>query len=311
MALCTASTASGSTRQKSGRWILLGLLGGVLLALFYKSLAPHQILFDNDTPLGVLMAECNHMPGRFAGTWRDLVWLGWESPAASPNITMVLTTLLSPVAYLKIYAPFTLLFLGFSAWLFFRQLNFSPMVCVLGGVAAALNGHFFSIACWGWGNWNLSAGCTFLAMAALYTKSIPKFWEKAVLAGLAVGMGVMEGYDVGAILSVYLGSFIILRTFNDDVPFGRRVLNAVVAQTLVVLFAAIIAFHAMKTVIETQLEEWPPWRRTPKPSRRAGTPPPNGACLKWKRCGLLSPAFLVIGSAATSPKPTAPVPIGA
>jgi hypothetical protein len=246
--------APGSTRQISGRWILLGLLGGILLALFYRSLDPHQVLFANDGPLGFLMAENNRMPGRFAGTWRDLVWLGGEGAAASPNITMVLLTLLSPVAYLKIYAPFTLLFLGFSAWLFFRQLNFNPMVCVLGGVAAGLNGHFFSIACWGIGNWNLSAGCTFLAMAALYAKSIPKFWEKAVLAGLAVGMGVMEGYDVGAILSVYLGIFIIFRTFNDDVPFGRRVVNVFVAQTLVVLFAAIIAFHTMKTLIETQVE---------------------------------------------------------
>ena len=110
---------------------------------------------------------------------------------------MLLATLFSPVAYLKIYAPFTLLFLGFSAWLFFRQLNFGPMVCVLGGVAAGLNSHFLSNACWGLGNWNLSAGCTFLAMAAFYAKSIPKVWERAVLAGLAVGMNVMEGYDVG------------------------------------------------------------------------------------------------------------------
>jgi hypothetical protein len=238
----------------SGRWMLLGLLGGVLLALFYKSLDSHQVLFANDAPLGFLMAACNRLPGRFAGTWRDLVWLGGAGAASSPNITMVLSTLVSPVTYLKIYAPFTLLFLGFSAWLFFRQLNFNPMVCVLGGVAAGLNAHFLSIACWGLGNWNLCAGCTFLAMAALYAKSIPKYWEKGVLAGLAVGMGVMEGYDVGAILSVYIGIFIIFRTFNDDAPVGRRVVNTVVAEILVVLFAAIIAFHTMKTLIETQVE---------------------------------------------------------
>ncbi len=165
-----------------------------------------------------------------------------------------MTTLLSPVAFLKIYAPFTLLFLGFSAWLFFRQLGFSPMVCVLGGIAAGLNAHFFSIACWGLGNWNISAGCTFLAMAALCAKSIPKIWEKAVLAGLAVGMGVMEGYDVGAILSVFIGIFIIFRMLSDDVPVGLRVTNAVLAEALVVLFAAIIAFHTMKTLVQTQVE---------------------------------------------------------
>jgi len=167
---------------------------------------------------------------------------------------MLLNTLLPPVVFLKFYEPLALLFLGFSAWLFFRQLNFSPMVCVLGGVAAGLNGHFFSIACWGLGYWNISAGCTFLAMAALCAKSIPKIWEKAVLAGLAVGMGVMEGYDVGAILSVFIGIFIIFRMLSDDVPAGRRVGNAVLAEILVVFFAAIIAFHTMKTLVQTQVE---------------------------------------------------------
>jgi hypothetical protein len=257
MAMRAASTAPGSTRSFPYHWFFLGLLGAVLLVLFYKSLDPRhpgQILFANDFPFGALKAECNRLPGRFAGTWRDLVWLGGEAPSASPNITMFLSTLVSPLVYLKMYAPFTLLFLGFSAWLFFRQLNFNPMVCVLGGVAAGLNGHFLSVACWGLGNWNIAAGCTFLAMAALCARSIPKFWEKAVLAGLATGMGVMEGYDVGAILSVYIGIFIIFRTLNDDVPVGRRVANVVVAETLVVLFAAIIAAHTMITLVETQVE---------------------------------------------------------
>jgi hypothetical protein len=254
IAMRAASTAPGFTKPSSRYWLLLVLLGAVLLVLFIKSLDPHQILFANDKPLGALEAECNRLPGRFAGTWSDVNWLGGQGPAASPSISVLLTTLLPPVAFLKIYAPFTLLFLGFSAWLFFRQLNFSPMVCVLGGLAAGLNGHFLSIACWGLGNWNLSAGCMFLAMAALCAKSIPKFWEKAVLAGLATGMAVMEGYDVGAILSVFIGIFIIFRMLNDDVPVGRRVVGAILVETLVVLFAFIIAFHTIKTLVQTQVE---------------------------------------------------------
>jgi hypothetical protein len=249
-----ASTVPGFARLFSGRWLLLALLGGALLILFGKSLAPHQILFDNDFPLGARTAECNHLPERFAGTWRDLSWLGGEGAAAPPDITMLLATLLSPVAYLKMYAPFTLLFLGFSAWLFFRQLNFNPMVCVLGGVAAGLNAHFFSIACWGVGHWEIAAGCSFLAMAAFHAKSIPKIWEKAVLAGLAVGMGVMEGFDVGAILSIYIGIFIVFRLLNDDAPVGRKIVNVVVAETLVVLLAALIAYHTMHTLVQTQVE---------------------------------------------------------
>jgi hypothetical protein len=229
------------------------MLGGALLVLFFRSLDPHQILFNNDTPLGFLKEECNRMPTRFTGTWRDLCWLGGQAPTASPSVTMILLTLLSPVAYLKIYAPLTLLFLGFSAWLFFRQLPFSPMVCVLGGVAAGLNPHFFSIACWGQGNWNIAAGCAFLAMAALCAKSIPKVWERAVLAGLAVGMVVMEGYDMGAVLSVFIGLFIICHAFNDEAPMSRRVVNAVAGGTLVVLFAGVIAAHTMLTLVQTQV----------------------------------------------------------
>ena len=249
-----ASTVTGANKNFQRPWLLLGLLAAALLVLFYKSLDENQILFANDFPLGAISADCNRLPGRFLGTWREIAWLGGEAPAAAPDITMLCLTLLSPVTYLKVFAPLTLLFLGFSAWVFLRQLNFSPMVCVLGGVSAGLDAHFFSNACWGLGNWNLSAGCAFLAMAALSSKAIPKVWEKAVLAGLAVGMGLMEGYDVGAILSVYVGIFIVFNAFNNDSPLGKKSLNAVIAETLVVIFAAIIAYHTMKTLVRTQIE---------------------------------------------------------
>jgi hypothetical protein len=225
-----------------------------LLFLFFDSLAPHQILFDNDHTLGYRTADSHKLPSRFAGTWDDLSWLGGEGPAASPSISMTLATLLPAGAILKIYAPFTLLFLGFSAFLFFRQLKFHPVVCVLGGVAAGLNSHYLSNACWGLGNWSIAAGCMFLAMAALRANSIPKIWERAVLAGLAVGMGVMEGYDVGAILSVFIGAYVLFRTLTDEGPVLRRVTNAFVAETLVVLFAGIIAYHTMHTLVETEVE---------------------------------------------------------
>ena len=205
-----ASAAPRPSKPLYDHWFLLGMLGLALLLLFSMSLEPHQVLFANDSPLGARHAECNRLPSRFTGTWSDLSWLGGEGPAASPSITMLSLTLFSAVAWLKIYAPFTLLFLGFSAWLFFRQLNFHPIVCLIAGVAAGLNAHFFSIACWGLGNWNIAAGCAFLALAAFCSKSIPKVWERAVMAGLAVGMGIMEGYDVApssAFTSVSLSSF--------------------------------------------------------------------------------------------------------
>ncbi len=246
---------SGTSGQTSQCWLLFALLGAALLCLFHQSLNPHYILFDNDHTLGERVVECNRLPGRFTGTWTDNAWLGGDAPAASPSITMSLATVLSPVVFLKMYAPLTLLFLGFSAWLFFRQLNFGPMVCVLGGVAAGLNGHFLSIACWGLGHWELAAACTFLAMAALNAKAIPRVWERAVLAGLAVGMGVMEGYDVGAILSIYLGVYLVFHLFvNNNAPLATRAVNVAVGGALVVLFAAVIAYQTMHTLVETEVE---------------------------------------------------------
>ncbi len=251
----SSTAASGGFKALPNFWLWLGLLGAALLCLFHLSLDPHYILFDNDHTLGERMVECNRLPGRFTGTWTDSAWLGGASPAASPSITMALATVLSPVMFLKMYAPLTLLFLGFSAWLFFRQLNFGPMVCVLGGVAAGLNGHFLSIACWGLGNWELSAGCAFLAVAALNAKSIPRVWERAVLAGLAVGMGVMEGYDVGAILSIYVGIYLFFQLFvNDDGPVARRTVNVIVGGVLVVLFAAVLDDQTRHTSVEPQVE---------------------------------------------------------
>ena len=81
------------------------------------------------------------------------------------------------------------------------QLKFSPLASVAGGLAAGLNMHCFSDACWGTGTWNIAMAMTFLAVAALVTDSIRHTWMKAALAGLAVGMGVMEGFDTGAILT--------------------------------------------------------------------------------------------------------------
>jgi hypothetical protein len=249
------SVALANTRPNYARWWpMTGLLALVLAVLFHKSFVPHQILFANDGPLGFLTADCNRLPARFTGTWRDLGWLGGEAPSASPTISMLMLTVFSPEVILKIYAPFTLLFVGFSAWVFFRQLQFNPMVCLLGAVAAGLNMHFFSVACWGLGTWNIAAGMAFLALAALSTKSIPQFWAKAILAGLAVGMGLMEGFDLGAILSVYVGVFVVVSALIAEAPAGQKIVRAFLSEALVIFFAGFIAAHTILSLVQTQVE---------------------------------------------------------
>ncbi len=234
--------------------LLVGVLGAALAVLFYKSFQPHQVLFANDGPLGAMAAACNRLPGRFFGTWRNISWIGSEGPSAAPSLSAILMTLFPPALFLKIYGPATLFFVGFSAWVFFRQLQFNPAVCVLGGIAAGLNMHFFSTACWGLGSWNMSAGMTFLALAALCTKSIKPLWAKAVLAGLAVGMNLMEGFDVGAILSIYVGLFILFRAFSEESGLARKTLRGILTEVLVVCFAGLIAAHTLSSLFQTQIE---------------------------------------------------------
>jgi hypothetical protein len=247
---------AGNAPDQTRPWLLFAaILAGALAVLFYQSFEPGQVLFANDGSLGAMKALSNRLPGRFTGTWQCLSWLGIEAPAASPGLSAILATIVSPEIYLKIYAPLTLFFVGFCAWVFFRQLELAPMVCVLGGVAAGLNMHFFSIACWGLGAWNVSAGMIFLALAALSAKSIRQTWAKSILAGLAVGLNLMEGFDSGAILSLYLGAFVIFRAFNQRSGLGAKLLTAIGSAGLVIPCAALIAAHTLSSLFETQVKD--------------------------------------------------------
>jgi hypothetical protein len=235
--------------------LLAGLLGGILAVLFYRSFLPHQVLFANDSPLGAMLADCNSLPSRFFGTWRNTFWLGQEAPTATPTVSAILGTILRPTLWLKFYPPFTLFLVGFSAWVFFRSLRFSPAVCLLGGLAAALNMHFFSTACWGLGSWNVSAAMIFLALAALCTDSIKQIWPRGILAGLAVGMNVMEGFDVGAIMSIYVGIFILFKALFEEGEATKRATTAIVTEIFVVVFAGLIAANTIHSLVGTQVEE--------------------------------------------------------
>lgn len=252
-----SASAAGSVNPKkySRQWLLLAAaLGIVLGVLFYQSFEPHQVLFDNDTPFGFLKSEANSLPSRFEGTWRDLTWLGGGSPAASPTLSTLLATVLPWELFLKFYAPFSLFFVGFSLWIFLRAMQFNFLVCTLAALATALNSHYFSIACWGQGPWNMAAGLAFLAMAALVSKSIKQWWARAVLAGLAVGLAVMEGFDIGAILSMYVGGFVILNALAEEGTAVKKAGAAVATELLVVFFAGFIATHTIISLVQTQIE---------------------------------------------------------
>ncbi len=234
-------------------WMALWLV--VLLGfLFREGLLPGRTVFSNDGPLGAISAKCASQPEGFFGYWQELNWIGTTGPSASPNITNGLSLVLGPLYFSKVYAPFALLFLGLSAWFCFRQWKFSPLACFLGGIAASLNSDFFSTACWGVASQPLSFGFDFLALAALADQTSRRRWVRVALAGLAVGMGVMEAFDIGAIFSIVVAAFVVFQALAGDGSAPQRLVRGFGRLGVVVLFAAFIAVSAVSTLVSTQIK---------------------------------------------------------
>ena len=103
------------------------------------------------------------MPGGFRCIWRDLNWVGSWGGNMPPNVSYLWFWLLGPLGFAKFYAPLSVLMVGLSVWVLFRQLRFKPWVGLLGALAAALNTDFFSYACWGLGTLTICMAWIFVA----------------------------------------------------------------------------------------------------------------------------------------------------
>lgn len=228
---------------------------GILALFFLPSLDPRKVLFSNDGPLGAVTAQAGAMPGALTGMWQDLSWVGNNGASAAPDILQGLLWLLGPLQFSKWYVPITFLIVGFSAWLLFRQLKFTPLACVLGALAAALNSDFFSTSCWGVGPQTVCFGLNYLALAAVVASSRRYRWLRLALAGMAVGMGVMEGFDIGAIFSLFVAAFVFYHAWveNNSAP-AKRLLRGIGSVVMVAIFAAFIAAHALNFLIGTNIK---------------------------------------------------------
>ncbi len=244
--------------------LVAGLLLAALLVMFHRVLRPDFTLFANDGPLGQISATYANLPSNFICAWQDLNWLGWPLLGGIPNFAFFCCTVLGPLTFSKFYAPFTLLFLGVGAWCFLRQCKFSPAVCCLGALAAALNSDFFSTACWGVASQPLSFGLDFLALAALADETSPRRWIRVVLAGIAVGMGVTDAADIGALFSIFVAAFVVFQACNPEAegePTGGRTAAGVlrlsrgVARLAVVGVSALVVALAMLVgIFNTQIK---------------------------------------------------------
>ncbi|MEK7677799.1 MAG: hypothetical protein AAB676_18370 [Verrucomicrobiota bacterium] len=231
------------------------VLCAVLAVTFRLSLSPEQTLFSNDGPLGVISCEANSLPSGLKGVWQNLNWLGIEFVSGPPNLTDALSLLTGPLVFSKIYAPVALLFLGLCAWFFFRQLRFSPTVCILAALAASLHTNTFSNACWGLPSRALTLGAIFLALAALHSATQNRPLPKTALAGMAVGMAIMEGFDVGAFFSLCVAALVLFQTWHEATGHPmRRLVKGGIRTALVAFCAAFISAQALSTLVGTQVK---------------------------------------------------------
>lgn len=245
----------GKQGTTNGRFlVLLLVLGGALAMLCHQAFLPHRVHWANDVPLGAMLDPSARLPGTFSGHWSTLEWVGGVVPSSSPAFSTLLQIILPPQIYMKIFVPACMFFLGFGAWLFFRQSGFAPGVCVVGAIGAGLNMHYFSNATWGLGTWAVAAGMVLIALAVIVSPSIKPPWVKAALAGLAVGLVVMEAFDAGAILTLYVGAFMIfyfLITAPDPV---KGIVRTIGMGTAIVLFALLISSSTLYTLVGTQIK---------------------------------------------------------
>ncbi|HNQ89702.1 MAG TPA: hypothetical protein PKM73_13875 [Verrucomicrobiota bacterium] len=237
----------------SGLCVVLFL--AVLLGwMFAKSFRPEMVHFSSDGPLGASSAAFFSVPGIFFGIWQDLNWVGGWGGAGAPNVTNLLLWVLGPLFFGKFYAALSLLVLGVAVWFAFLRLGFRLWVCGLGAIAAALNTDFFSYACWGLGTVALAVAWLFVAIGALGAGAARGWWLRGSVAGFAVGMAIMEGYDVGAILSLYVGAYVVFQAVAGSVGRGRAWLTAGARLGWVVVCAGIVALVTLSTLVSSQVK---------------------------------------------------------
>jgi hypothetical protein len=252
----TNATKAGSVWKQWGAAMLC--LATVLAFIFHQSFEADKVLFSNDAPLGLISSKAGVSASTFegivSGFWQDLNWIGIEMPSVLPGLSWGIFQVIgaSPVANAKLHVPLSFLFLGFAAWLLFRTLGFRQVVCVIGALAAALNMNSFSHGAWGLPSRGLTWGAALLAVAALYSGLRGRPWIKAALAGMCVGLGIVEGFDVGALYSLYIAAFGIFLAFTKPAPRERAQGVAMVA--IVAICAGLFSAQALSTLIGTQVK---------------------------------------------------------
>lgn len=175
----------------------------------------------------------------------------------TPNV--LLRWILGPLGFANFLTPVALLTLGLGAWTFFRQMRLTPLAATLGALAAMLNSTFFSGACWGVATQEIGVGMVFFAMALVASiqpaMSPLQRWTRVALAGMAVGINVMESADIGALFSLLVAAFVVYHAGTaTEGAAVKRLARGVGRVILIAVCAAFIAAYALTGLIGTQIK---------------------------------------------------------
>lgn len=239
-------------RSKSLVW-LIALLLFVLTILFVRGWQKDYVIFSNDAPLGALTAEYQNVGKSLTGFWVDLNWLGVSAATRPPSISPLLLWLLGPVVFSKLFAPVSLFLVGIGAWFFFRELGFSKPARIIGGVAAALNGDFVATACWGVAIQPMCFAACFFAMGII-VKLDDRPWIRIALAGLAVGIGVIEASDIGAMFSIFVAAWVGFYSLVHEQAVAKKIGLTGLRLAVLASCAMIVASSALSSLIGTQIK---------------------------------------------------------
>jgi len=255
-----ASPGAGKPTRENGFGALsaLALLAGLLALLFRRSFVPGYVLFSNDGPFGSRVAEWNQLPSGLFGRWADLNSLGFNAGSYNESISTLILWVLGPLGSGKFLVPVTLCILGMCAWFAFRRLRLSPFAALVGSLGVALSSGFFSTACWGLASIVLGMGMSFLAIGLVVSgcraASRLERWASFALAGLAVGMGIIEAADVGFVCGLIVVAFGLFHSLAEGGPIRTRLARGILSALVIAGFAGFIAGQVVIGLINSPMK---------------------------------------------------------
>jgi hypothetical protein len=213
---------------------------GVLLLVLAGLFSP---IFSGESILHTEGRTVEEWDQHFAeGPWDSQAGLGAPRGSAPPGFTGWFRELCKltpdPTAnYANYYPPACLFLLGMAAWFCFRQLKCSGLICGMGALAAALNGVFLSHTVEFSGGLAVTGAALFVALAMIVRHRLQ--WPGALVAGLALGMGLLE---LGAAGLPLVGAIVVLALVlppGDGDRFAQKRLACI---SLIPVAAAAVAW---------------------------------------------------------------------